>query len=384
VKRPGILVMAVVLWLGVALAAPRRSKTDQETPVAVASLLIREGDWARAADLLGTVDPAAKGVDRVRYHTLVGLVHLHDKQGGEAARAFEAALAEAAEGRELLELHLSRAYLAAGRPAEAILALDRSGDVGANLAGTWLLRAQAQEATGDPDAAWAALAAGSARFPAAVELRRQQVFLLVRLGLFREARALGEALLARPDADADDAVAISEALRRGGDTEEALVILEAALLEEGEDRDLLVQAARASLDADQPRSAARFLERAAVLDPTLYLEASEAYRRAGDLLAAERLNAQVVDPPAKARQRLGLLLDAEAWERAVALEERVSRLGLAEDDGVAYGMAYAWFKLGDYPRAAPWLANIREPEAFRRASALREAIAACDAQGGCL
>jgi predicted Zn-dependent protease len=369
--------------LGAAPRGRRDGEADGPSPVEMASLLVREGDWTRAGEVLAEIDPASKGVDSIRYFTLVGLVRLHDKQGAEAVDAFVAALASAEEGRELLELHLARAYVAAGRPRDALDALDRAGEVGAGLAGTWLLRAQASEEAGDPDAAWDALVDGAARFPAAVDLQRQQVFLLVRLGLFREARARGESLLARPDADADDAVAISEALRRGGDTEQALVILEAALLEEGEDRDLLVQAARASLDAGQPRNAARFLERAAVLDPALALESAEAYRRAGDLLNAERLNARVSDPRAKARQRLGLLLDAEAWERAVALEERLERLDLAGDDGVAYGIAYAWFRLGDHERVEHWLADIRDPEAFRRAGALRQAMATCEEQGVC-
>jgi hypothetical protein len=120
-----------------------------------------------------------------------------------------------------------------------------------------------------------------------------------------------------------------------------------------------------------------------VLDPALALESAEAYRRAGDLLNAERLNARVSDPRAKARQRLGLLLDAEAWERAVALEERLERLDLAGDDGVAYGIAYAWFRLGDHERVEHWLADIRDPEAFRRAGALRQAMATCEEQGVC-
>jgi hypothetical protein len=277
-----------------------------------------------------------------------------------------------------LELHLARALLAAEDPKGALAALDRTGTVGESLPGTWLLRAEANEALGRTDAAWDALDRGSRAFPDQAEMRRQQVFLLVRLGLYREARALGEHLLARPDVSDDDAVAISEALRRGGETAEAITILEAALLRDGEDRDLLVAAARASLEDGQPRNAGRFLERAAVIEPALALEAAEAYRRGADLEAALRMNAQVSDPTAKARQRLGLLLDAEEWDRAVALEERLDRLGLGQDDGVAYGLAYGWYRLGDHPHAEQWLATITEPEAFRRATELRQAMAAAD------
>lgn len=375
--------LLLLLLVGVADAAPRR-KTPDEDPVALASLLVRDGDWARAGDVLDDIDPTAKGVDAARYWTLRGLVLLHGKEPAQAAKAFRSALAVAEEGRELLEIHLARALLAADDPKGALAALDRAGKVGADLAGTWILRSEAHKALADWDEAFAALAAGAARFPDQAELARREVFFLVERGLFREARARGETLLARPDADADDAVAIAEALRQGGETAEALTILEAALLQEGEDRDLLVQAARAALDDGQPRNAGRFLERAAVLDPALALEAAEAYRRGGDLDAALRMNADVVDPQAKVRQRLGLLLEAESWDRAVALEERLVRLGLRDDDGIAYGLAYAWFRLGDNARAERWLRGISDPEAFQRATELRQAMAACDPTWGCL
>ena len=73
------------------------------------------------------------------------------------------------------------------------------------------------------------------------------------------------------------------------------------------------------------------------------------------------MNGEVADPVAKARQRLGLLLEAESWDRAVALEDRLVRLGLADDDGVGYGLGYAWFRIGDLARAERWLQGIPTP-----------------------
>lgn len=370
------------LLLTLALGAPRKAPTQADQDLATAGLLVRDGDRDRARELLDGIDPTTKGLDVARYWTLRGLVHLQDGDVA-AVEDFRRALAVAVEGRELLEMHLARAHLLAKQPAEAVAALDRAGEVAANLPGSWLLRAEAESQRGSYDAAWAALEAGAARFPDQAELRRQQVFLLVNLGLYREARERGEDLLARPEADADDAVAIAEALRRGGETAEAATILEAALLEQGEDRDLLVEAARAAIDDGQPRNAGRFLERAAVLDPALALEAAEAYRRAGEIDRALLVNGQVVDPVAKARQRLGLLLEGGQWERAVALEERLIRLGLSGDDGVAYGLGYAWFRMGDFTRAERWLQRITDPAAFQRATALREAMAACETTGAC-
>jgi len=374
-----------LLILLLALGASARPKKDapEQDHIGVAALLVRDGEWDRAAAELAEVDPNAKGVDVVRYWTLTGLTQLRTSGPAEAANSFENALAVATEGRELLELHLARARLSTQEPDLAIAALDRTGEVGASLPGTWLLRAEAWEDLGRYDEAWTALADGAARFPDQPELQRQQVFLLVRLGLFREAREHGEALLARADAGADDAIAISEALRHSGETDEALTILESAMLKESQDRELLVQAARVALDAEMPRTAGRFLERAAFLDGRLALEAADAYRRAGDMDGALRMNGRVADPIAKARQRLGLLLEAESWERALALEERLVRLSLTEDDGVAYGLAYAAFRMGDQDRAESWLSGISDAEVFRRANELREVMEQCDPLLGC-
>lgn len=375
----------LALWLiliGVAEARPREA-VPEEDPVALAGLLVREGQWARASEILAEIPLDAERADPERLWMLRGLVELHEKKAIAASVSFQRALETATEGRELLELHLARALLAARDPVRALEALDRTGQMGESLPGTWLLRAQAYEEIGRPAEAWNALEQGANRLPDQPDLRRQQVFLLVRLGLLREAREHGEALLARQDSDAKDAIAISEALRRGGDTGEAMVILEAALLRQGNDRDLLVQSARAAIDDGQPRNAGRFLERAATLDPALALEAAEAYRRAGDLDAAQRMNGQVVDPVAKARQRLGLLLEGEEWERAVALEERLLRLDLGDDDGIAYGLAFAWFHLGAFARSERWLATISEPEAYARATQLRVAMETCTSGGAC-
>jgi predicted Zn-dependent protease len=377
--------MRLVLILMVLVSAVARPKkaAPEEDRVGIAALLVRDGAWDRAAEVLAEVDPEAPGTDVAKYWTLLGLTQLRAQKPADAATSFENALAVATEGRALLELHLARARLATGAPRQAIEALDRTGEVGASLPATWLLRAEAEEALGNVDGAWNALAAGAQRFPDQPEMQRQQVFLLVRLGLFREARERGEELLTRADSDADDAIAISEALRQGGELDEALALIEAALLEEGEDRDLLVQAARTSLAADMPRTAGRVLERATLLDPRLALEAADAYRRAGDLDGALRANGEVADPVAKARQRLGLLLEAEAWDRALALEERLVRLDLTTDDGVAYGLAYAAFRMGDNAHAEHWLSGISDPEAFRRATELREVMAQCDPIFGC-
>ncbi|MFT5682486.1 MAG: hypothetical protein ACI8RZ_003404, partial [Myxococcota bacterium] len=47
-------------------------------------------------------------------------------------------------------------------------------------------------------------------------------------------------------------------------------------------------------------------------------------------------------------------------------------------DSVAYGLAYAHFRVGDIPGAEAMLGGISDPDLFQKAAALREAMDRCD------
>ena len=89
------------------------------------------------------------------------------------------------------------------------------------------------------------------------------------------------------------------------------------------------------------------------------------------------MNAQVVDPAEKARQRLGLLLESGRYIQALALESRLARYELHTDDTVAYAMAYARFQVGDFDGSDEWLGRITDPKMFENATRLRSAIERC-------
>jgi hypothetical protein len=53
--RPWVLLL--VLAVGVSQAAARKAAPPQEDPVALAGLLVREGDWERATQVLASMPP---------------------------------------------------------------------------------------------------------------------------------------------------------------------------------------------------------------------------------------------------------------------------------------------------------------------------------------
>lgn len=114
-------------------------------------------------------------------------------------------------------------------------------------------------------------------------------------------------------------------------------------------------------------------------DPALASDAAELYRRAGDVGRALMLNAEEPDQPKKLRQRMGLLVELDRFEEAAALEPRLKRQGLLQDEEVAYALAYALYRTGRPDRAEAHLKVVQRPELFESATALREAMARCHA-----
>ena len=370
----------VLLALGLALApaAATAQDTPTEDPVALAALLIADGNYDRARTVLLDIDPDTRGIDRVRYWTLRGLLALDAGDAERAVDALEQARSAAGDTPDpLLLLTLARAQVIAGEPNHAINTLDEGGAELDALASTWTLRARAHRDRGDLAGAWAAMQGGLERFPDQKTLRRQQIMLLIEQGLTRQAGALANALLERDDTTEEDILVVAEALRLAGIHDQAIELLEAALLADPTSLEVRVRLAVVYLGAERPFAAGRLFETAAALDPSYYHNAAMLYLAAGRPGLALQANAQVVDNSAKVTQRFTILAQTGAWEQAAALGPRLARLNALEDEDLRYGLAYAHFETGAWAEAEQLLLGIEDARLFRQATALRQAIQKC-------
>ena len=373
--RPIFQILLVLALLG---AAPVQadSKAEDVDYLALAALMLRDGNIDRAIVALDQVDAGAEGIDLVRYYTLRGMAHMRRNEFEPARDALNQAVA-AGEASAIVHVYLAQVNFELKDYAATIESLDRAGAAVARVPSVYHMRAQCYWLLDDPVMALATLDQAAVVFPEDSTFVRRKVFYLVDLGLFKEAVVEGRQYLEGSAGRLEDYVALGNALRSSGELEEAAHFLERAQLLYPESTDIKKVLAHVYIQRDEMTAAADILYQASLLDPTLLGEAAELYRRSGQTYRALTLNSQILDQAEKLRQRLALYLELQNFEQAAAMETPLRRVGLLEDEDLRYAIAYALFKTGEFQQAELHLAALNRPDLFRKAAELRRAIQDC-------
>ena len=382
VQRTSRLTVALclsLLFLAPAIAQEPDSTVDY---LALASLMLRDGNLDRAMTALDQVDLEAEGVDLVRYHTLRGMTFMRREDSGRAREAFDDAVLAGERQQEggvdvVVFVYLAQVNYRLEDYAGAIAALDRAGEAVARIPSVYHMRAQAHWLLGEKVEAIAVLDQASQIFPDDATFQRRKVFYLVDLGLFKEAVVQGKAYLERSEGMEQDYIALGNALRASGELDEAALFMEQAQLLFPGSSDVKKVLAHVYIDRGETSAAADLLYGAALLNPDLLPEAAELYRRAGQPFRAMNLNGQIVDQTEKLRQRLALYLELGNYEQAAAMEIPLRRVGLLAEEDLRYAVAYSHFKTGQFSLAEQHLAQLTRPDLFRKAAELRRAIQDC-------
>lgn len=376
--------MGLLAPIGSAVAKNDKSEESEDDDevdyITLAAKLIKDGHYDRAATILDEVDETEEGLDLVRYHTLRGLVRLQLRLYTQARESFLAAI-EAGQTEKLVHVYLAQAYYGEKDFATVIEQLDLAGEASRSSVTLFQMRAQAHWELKQHGPAIDALSAGAQKFPTDSELPRIMLFRLVELGLYQEAVSLGQEFLARDTATVEDYLAIGQALRQGKRFREARQILQTARFKYPESIDATLQLAHTYIDDGKPFTAAMLYEDAARLDPTHRLETAELYKQAKRHDRALFVNAQVTDQARKMKQRLAILLELERFEQIVAMEGRLSRLGLLADQNIRYALAYGAFKIGNYNLSEVHLKKIQDPSLYEASLQLRKAMEECKSAG---
>lgn len=360
-----------------AAALPEAETMTSGEYLSLAAVLIGDGNYDRARSILARVDTADEELDRVRYHTLSGLIALNQDELSLAAREFEAAI-DAGQEEPVIWLYLAQAYFGQQEYRKTLAALDRAGAQNTRLPSVFLMRAQAHWELKEYSQAWRVLGQGRELYPdRAGDFARRQVFLLVDQGLYRQAAEEGLKFLETEQSSVDDAIAIGNALRETGEYERAAVILETARLSAPDHALLGKVLAHVYLAQDKTFAAAEIMHRSAVHDPELLTDAAELYRRAGWPVQALTLNGQIIDQQKKLKQRLAIMLELGRFDQAASMQQDLERVGLIEDEDIRYALAYAMFKAGQFDAAETQLQRLTRSDLFRRAVELRRTMEQC-------
>ena len=355
--------------------APR--DPDEVDHLAMAAMLARDGHDDRASAALQQVDPAAPGVDLKLYHSLSGLLALKAQRHEQAVDHLDRAIA-AGQTEDTVFIYLAQAYFALERWDRVVLSVKNADEAGRRIPELALMRAHAERALERPIDAWRTLEAAATRHPDHPALLRQQTFALIELGLYQAAQELQARYLSRITPEAADYIALALAFERGGQSEQAIKLLEQGRLRLGPTRELTLRLALAYSEAQMPLAAAELLQWSSEDHPELLTQAVELMRQARATERALGLNARVNDQPAKLKQLTAILIDAQRFEQAAALEPRLQRLGLLSDQHLVYALAYARLKIADYVGAEALIKRISDPALFEHATQLRRMIALCE------
>ncbi len=375
-----LLLMSVVLGL-VATPMAQAAREPEVDYLALAALMLRDGNYDRALVALDQVDTTDGNLDRARYYTLRGMTHLRRNEMEPAREALQQAVAASeAEGGEadgVVHVYLAQINFRLQDYAATLVALDRAGASVERIASIYHMRAQCHWLLEDPVMALATLDQAAEIFTEDYSFLRRKTFFLIDLGLFRQAVDLGRKYLSATEGALEDYLALGNALRASGDLDHAAVLLERAVLGFPDSAEARKVLAHVYIERGELTAAADLLYVAALLDGALLGEAAELYRRAGQTQRALWINGQLTDQPAKLRQRLAIYLQLGSFEQAVAMQDALKRIGLLDDEDIRYAIAYALFKTGDFNTAETQLATLNRPDLFRKAAELRRAIQDC-------
>lgn len=369
------LLLAMLLsWSALVLAADKNE--DDVDYLALAALMMRDGNLDRALVALDQVDTANEELDLVRYHTLRGMAHMRRNEYEPARDSLLEAIG-AGEVDSVVHVYLAQIHFQLQDYQAALDSLDRAGSAIAFIPSVYHMRAQSHWLLDQPDLALATLDVASVMFPENYTFLRRKVFFLIDLNLFKEASELGRVYIDKTEGKVEDYIALGNALRASGDLDEAAAFLETAQLRFPNHVDVKKVLAHVYIDKEQMTAAADLIYEASLLDPALLSEAAELYRRSGQVHRALMLNGQLADQPEKFKQRLALYLQLQNFEQAAAMETPLYRVGLLEEEDLRYAIAYALFKTGEFDRAEQHLTYLTRPDLFRKAAELRSAIQDC-------
>ncbi|MGV6817342.1 MAG: tetratricopeptide repeat protein [Thiotrichales bacterium] len=395
IKLPELFLITS-LFIASTAAYARNSDEDVDPAdhMALATLMLYDGNFDKALTELKLVDTEKKGFDFARYYTIKGIVSMRVEDYNSAIENLKLAIeatrvkvykkikgvdSEVVRTEKLgqLQLQLAEAYYRVKDYASVIETLDAAGEAGVARPELFSLRADCYWRLEDHGNAFDVLSRGFERFPEEVSFVKQKFFYFADLGLYLSAVEAADRYFQAAESDAKDSIAFAQVLSGAHEDDKAIRLLEKAKLQFPKNAKIPVLLGHLYLRRDMHNVAANLFEYASYFDKKYVPEAAEVYRRAKDFPDSLRLNARITDPKEKAKQQVAIFVEQGEFERIIALKDELRRYDMLRDDNLRYALAYAYYMVKDYDNAEKNLKKLTNSELFAKATVIRKSIERC-------
>lgn len=415
-----LLTLTVVFFSVVMLQA---KETEEQTinHMEIATIMYYDGKYDKALEALQSAKDSHREIAWDKYHNMRGLIFLKNEKYHASISAFKEAIlatrkkvytppVEDKPQREYLfklfsdndkakkpvvkkpvfdpeklrkdqieeiYLYLSQAYYKAEQYLDAVHALDAAGVKGRASASLFTLRAECYWKAGQKGSSIDALSRGSKLFPEDATLLKQKFYYFAELKLYQASIEAAKAYMKKVPADAQEYISLAQMLQSGGESEEAIKVLEEAKLKFPSSAKVHILLGHYYNQKEMPHITAGLFEEGSFYDEKYLKEAAEMYRRNGALAHALYLNSRMKDREEKTKQKVAIYIGKGEFEKIIGLKDALDRYGLLQNDTMRYALAYAYYMVKAYEQAEAHLKMIEDDELFSKATVIRKNIEKC-------
>lgn len=415
-----IITLSVLLFLTYSLQAkePEEQTIDH---MEIATIMYYDGKYDKAIEELQKAKDSHTAIEWDKYHNMRGLIFLKEEKYDASIISFKEAIkatqvkvytppVEEKPKREYLfkvfsdekkveepvvkkpvfdaeklrkdqieeiYIYLSQAYYKSEQYMNTVHALDAAGEKGRASASLFTLRAECYWKANQKGSAIDALSRGAKLFPKDVTLLKQKFYYFAELKLYKTAIVAAKAYMKKMPASAQEYISLAQMLQSGGESEEAIKVLEEAKLKFPTSAKTHILLGHYYNQKDMPYTTADLFEKGSHYDAKYLKEAAEMYRRNGALTHALYLNSKMKDKEEKTKQKVAIFVSRGEFEKVIGLKDALDRYGLLTNDNMRYALAYAYYAVKDYENAEAHLKMIEDDELFSKATVIRKNIEKC-------
>lgn len=415
------LVTLTVVFFSVVMLQAKETEEQTINHMEIATIMYYDGKYDKALEALQSAKDSHREIAWDKYHNMRGLIFLKNEKYQASISAFKEAIlatrkkvytppVEEMPQREYLfklfsdtekpeqpvaqtpvfdpeklrkdqieeiYLYLSQAYYKAEQYLDAVHALDAAGVKGRASASLFTLRAECYWKAGQKGSSIDALSRGSKLFPEDATLLKQKFYYFAELKLYQASIEAAKAYMKKVPANAQEYISLAQMLQSGGESEQAIKVLEEAKLEFPSSAKVHILLGHYYNQKEMPHITADLFEEGSFYDAKYLKEAAEMYRRNGALAHALYLNSMMKDKEEKTKQKVAIYIGKGEFEKIIGLKDALDRYGLLQNDTMRYALAYSYYMVKEYEEAEAQLKKIEDDELFSKATVIRKNIEKC-------